>query len=215
MRNSARDVGPLSARRIRELLEVYDSPLPRRIATDIQKYMELLALWSKKVNLTAIQDPEEIVRLHFGESIFAFSLGVPQYGRLADVGTGAGFPGVALKLAAPEISIILIEPNKKKCAFLHEMVRKLDLRGVHIIPEQFERAGIPEKSIDAITCRALGIDKSLLEWSRRTLATGGSLFLWLGGEDSRKVSEIGGWKWEASRRIPGGRERNIIKGRPE
>jgi len=201
--------------RIREYLTLYYSPLPQGIEVDVQKYLELLGLWGKKINLTGIHEREEIVKIHFGESIFAFSAGMRQEGRLADLGTGSGFPGLALKLAAPNLLVTLVEPNKKKCAFLHEIVRKLGLRDVKIAPSKFENADIPEGSLDAITCRALGLNEQLLGWSKRTLAQKGELFLWLGGHDCERASQILGWKWERPKLIPETRERYILKGKPE
>src|SRR5262249_52581812 len=84
----------------------------------IQSYVELLIAWNRSVSLTAIEDRAEIVSRHFGESIFAASVIPIRNGRLADVGTGAGFPGVPLKIAHEELMVSLFEPNQKKCAFL-------------------------------------------------------------------------------------------------
>src|SRR5207244_13631657 len=99
----------------------------------IRKYMDLLLLWNHKVSLTSIVDPGEILARHFGESMFAAAKFSILKGRLADVGSGAGFPGLALKIIRPELHVTLIEANAKKSAFLAEVVRDLGLIGVDVL----------------------------------------------------------------------------------
>lgn len=165
--------------------------------------------------LTSLRDPEEIVRFHFGESIFACTLfNGGLNGRLADVGSGAGFPGLAIKLFKRSISAALIESNKKKCAFLHEVVRSLDLKDVAVLPSRFELAAIPAASVDFITCRALAEHDAILEWARTKLAPGGSVLLWLAMEGCAGVSSSPGWRWDRPALIPGTRGRFILRGVP-
>src|SRR6266852_5283326 len=108
------------------------------LASSIRKYIDLLLLWNHKVNLTSITDPEEILRRHFGESMFAAHSAFVETGRLADVGSGAGFPGLALKLLAPDLEVFLIESVMKKAPFLLEVVRHLNLPGVKVVVSRFE-----------------------------------------------------------------------------
>jgi 16S rRNA (guanine527-N7)-methyltransferase len=90
-------------------------------------YLELILKWNARTNLTAIRAPEEIVRRHFGESLFVGShLG--QSIELLDFGSGAGFPGIPIQLLRPEITVTLSESQGKKAAFLREAVRTLNLR---------------------------------------------------------------------------------------
>ncbi len=98
----------------------------------ISEYVQLLLKWNKSISLTSIVDPAEVVARHFGESMYAAKLLPVENCRLADVGTGAGFPGLALKIASPGIRLTLIESNKKKCAFLAEVVRTLEFTEVEI-----------------------------------------------------------------------------------
>lgn len=200
--------------RIRQILGEYHRPMPEGIELQVAKYMNLLTLWGKKMSLTTIREPEEVVRVHFGESIFAFSLGPLPEGRLADVGTGAGFPGLALKLAIPELSVALIEPNRKKCAFLHEVVRALDIANVSVMPFPFQSAGIAENSLASVTTRALAVDKAFLRWSQSVLQPSGSIFLWLGERDCGEVASSDGWRWDSPRLIPGSKGRYILRGAP-
>lgn len=204
----------LAPARIRQILGQYHPLMPEGIELQVAKYMNLLASWGKKMSLTTIREPEEVVRVHFGESIFALSLGPLPKGRLADVGTGAGFPGLALKLAVPDFSLVLVEPNKKKCAFLHEVVRTLGLTDVSVMPFPFRSAGINENSLASVTTRALAVDKAFLSWSQSVLEPSGRIFLWLGERDCRIVASFDGWRWNAPRLIPGSRRRYILRGTP-
>jgi 16S rRNA (guanine527-N7)-methyltransferase len=89
-------------------------------------YLELILKWNARINLTAIRAPEEIVRRHFGESLFV-GAHLVACGTLLDFGSGAGFPGVPIQLLRPEVQVTLAESHGKKAAFLHEVVRSLNL----------------------------------------------------------------------------------------
>ena len=151
---------------------------------------------------------------HFGESMFASSLVPMERGRLADVGSGAGFPGVPLKIASPELRLTLVEPNAKKCAFLREVQLVLGLSGVEVIRSRYEDFDVPPNSFDFICSRALGGYKSLLRWSKGVLRPGGHVMLWLGTEDSTLLNRRKGWNWELPVRIPESRRRVVLGGRP-
>lgn len=203
----------MTPKRIHQLLEPYLSrPLPDRIEYKIQKYMALLDKWGARMPLTSVHDPEKTVRFHFGESIFALSAAGRDDGRLADVGSGAGFPGLAIKLANPALSVSLIESSKKKCAFLHEVVRSLELDGVQIIPSTFESSQIEAGSLSFVTSRALGRNDLVLAWAREKLIQDGSVILWVGGDDSRTVPTSPGWSWAAPVLIPGTNCRFLLRG---
>lgn len=203
----------MTPERLRALLEPYLNPLPHDIEDKVQKYMDLLDKWGARMPLTSVHDPEEVVRFHFGESIFALSTVGMRDGRLADVGSGAGFPGLAIKLANPALSVTLIEPNKKKCAFLHEVVRSLELNDVQIIASGFDSSGIEHHSVSLISCRALGQRDRMLAWSRDRLIRGGLILLWLGDDDARALQNESGWKWDMPSLIPGSRARFLLRGR--
>jgi 16S rRNA (guanine527-N7)-methyltransferase len=180
----------------------------------IREYVTLLARWNRSISLTAVTDPLEIVGRHFGESMFAANLLPVENCRLADVGTGAGFPGLALKIACPTIQLILIESNKKKSAFLAEVVRALRLEDVEIRSERFEEIRPETVSADIVACRAVGAFRELLRWSRGALAPQGHLVLWLGSEDATRISRTDGWIWQPAQRIPESQRRFILIGRP-
>jgi 16S rRNA (guanine527-N7)-methyltransferase len=189
------------------------SPNDDQIAK-IREYVALLLKWNRSLSLTSITDPVEIVGRHFGESMYASKLLPVENCRLADVGTGAGFPGLALKIACPSLHVTLIESNKKKCAFLSEVVRTLKFTDVEIRPERFEEIRPETVHVDLITCRAVGEFKQLLRWSANALVRRGHLLLWVGAEDSTRIARTPGWTWQPAVRIPDSQRRFILIGRP-
>ena len=182
--------------------------------TKIREYALLLLKWNRSVGLTSITDPAEIMGRHFGESMYASTLLPVENCRLVDIGTGAGFPGLALKIACPSINLTLIESNKKKCAFLSEVVRSLGLTDVEIYPERFEQIRPETVLTNIITSRAVGDFKQLLRWSRNALNRRGHLMLWTGSEDSTRIASTPGWTWQSAVRIPDSQRRFILIGRP-
>jgi 16S rRNA (guanine527-N7)-methyltransferase len=180
----------------------------------IREYMLLLLKWNRSVSLTSITDPVEIAGRHFGESMYASKLLPVENCRLADVGSGAGFPGLALKIACPSIHVTLIESNKKKCAFLSEVVRSLRLTNVEIHPERFEQIRPESVLANIITSRAVGEFKQLLRWSTNALVRRGHLMLWVGAEDSTRIARTPAWSWQPAARIPDSQRRYILIGRP-
>jgi len=180
----------------------------------IREYMLLLLKWNRTVSLTAITDPVEIVGRHFGESMYASKLLPVENCRLADVGTGAGFPGLALKIACPGIHLTLIESNKKKCVFLSEVVRSLGFTDVDVRNERFEQIRPETVLANVITSRAVGEFKQLLRWSANALVRRGHLMLWVGAEDSTRITQIPAWTWQPAVHIPDSQRRFILIGRP-
>lgn len=183
----------------------------------IQAYISLLLQWNRTISLTTVTDLEEIVRFHFGESFFAASAVPITGGRLADVGSGAGFPGLALKMLIPTLDLALIESNAKKAAFLEEVRRRIELNSVFTFRgrmEDFDREHDSSSIVpfDFITARAFGQFDELLAWSAIHLAKAGKLLLWLGEEDAASISKMPGWLWEEPVRIPGSQRRYILGG---
>jgi len=135
-------------------------------------------------------------------------------GRLADVGSGAGFPGLALKILHEDLEVILIESNNKKSAFLAEVVRSLELKDVEILPTRFEEVRAESGFVNFVTARAVGGFPGILRWSKKALSPRGHLILWVGVEDTSKISSISGWTWQPTVRIPESQRRFILIGRP-
>jgi 16S rRNA (guanine527-N7)-methyltransferase len=190
-------------------------PLSDEQLAKISTYLSLLRKWNQTIALTSIEDEREIVARHFGESMFAASLLSMQRGRLADVGTGAGFPGLALKIISNELQVTLIEPSTKKCAFLRELKTALGFSGVEIVRKRYEDFAAGGNSLDFVCSRALGQNKRLLQWAKLTLKSSGHVLLWLGMDDSTTVSRTKGWYWELPAKIPESRRRVILIGKPQ
>src|SRR5208283_62160 len=136
----------MDSARISVLLEPFlDAALSPAQLDQVSTYIDLLLRWNARINLTAIRDPEQIVPRHFGESLFLARHLFPAHAsepgtqaRVIDLGSGAGFPALPLKIWAPEVHLKLIEANHKKAAFLREVVRSLRLTGVDVIAERAE-----------------------------------------------------------------------------
>ncbi|MBI4312425.1 MAG: 16S rRNA (guanine(527)-N(7))-methyltransferase RsmG [Chloroflexi bacterium] len=133
------------------------------------RYQEELLSWNKRVNLTAITCPEEIETLHFLDSLtvaMALPAHPPTGYRVCDVGTGAGFPGVPLKIAFPDIRLTLVEATAKKAAFLEHLAQALGLESIAIHTgraEDLAHAPDLREAFDLVTARAVAGLPSLLE----------------------------------------------------
>jgi 16S rRNA (guanine527-N7)-methyltransferase len=123
-----------------------------RILDQLSVYLELILKWNARINLTAIRSPEEIVRRHFGESLFVGArLGACE--TLLDFGSGAGFPGIPMQLMRPEVAVTLAESRSRKAAFLREVLRTLGLR-TEVWPGRVE--GMPTgRRFDVVAMRAV------------------------------------------------------------
>ena len=142
----------LSENEIAALLTPYLPSTPENLLPQLSTYLDLLLKWNSRTNLTAIRDPEEIVRRHFGESLFAAQhLGNPN--TLLDLGSGAGFPGLPIALLHPEIHVTLAESQNKKATFLREVVRTLNL-SIEIWPARAESLP-PTRQFHTVTLRAV------------------------------------------------------------
>jgi len=183
-----------------------------QLCTQVREYVALLLAWNRQISLTAIRNAGEIVRFHFGESLFALEAVPVENGRLADVGSGAGFPGLPLAMACSSLDLTLIEPNQKKATFLSEVVRSLSLGNVRVLRCRIERLGVGAPQFDFITVRALGRYQSLIRWASHSLTEAGKLILWIGEADAQLVAREPGLVWSEPKRIPGSRQRVLLVG---
>ncbi len=197
---------------ISEVLARFTVTLTPSQVQAVKIYIDKLLLWNQKVSLTSIKDPGEILSRHFGESMFAVEKARITGGRLADVGSGAGFPGLAIKVLCPAVEITLIEPVAKKVAFLKEVVRSVNLSGVYFVQRRFEQLDWGQGSFDWICSRALGGHGGIVSWANDCLLPTGSLLLWVGSEDAERISLSSGWKWD-SFLLPQSENRYLLIGR--
>ena len=208
------DPAGLGERQVAEALAPFGLSPSRDQVRRIQEYLALLLRWNRSISLTSIDSPGEIVPRHFGESMYAAKIHPVENCRLADVGTGAGFPGLALKIICPSIQLTLIESNRKKAAFLSEAIRTLGFADVQIRQQRFGEIQAGEIRADIITARAVGQFKELLKWSRQALAHRGHILLWVGAEDATRIAKTPGWNWQPAAHIPDSQRRFILIGRP-
>jgi 16S rRNA (guanine527-N7)-methyltransferase len=202
----------LSNSLIEDTLTLYNTVTTPALCDQIRTYIDLLLRWNQKTSLTTVTDPEEILRFHFGESMLAAAAVPIRHGRLADVGTGAGFPAVPLRMVSDDLNVILIESNQKKATFLAELARELHLSRVDIRRCRMENIDLSGDPVDFVTARALGIDGKYLKWSDGALKSQGSVVLWLGEADSARISKESGWKWSDPLLIPHSERRFILRG---
>lgn len=200
---------------IRRTLEPYKVILSTEQIAQIQSYIGLLVFWNQKISLTSIEDLQEIVARHFGESFFCGQFVGSGKSRLADVGSGAGFPGLALKISRPELQVFLIEQDTRKSTFLHEVIRLLKLDGVRVHRVPYEGLPLEIAEFDTITARAIGNHKALLKWARPRLSVRGQVILLLGAEDATRASQVKGWDWLLPHPIPNSKRRVILVGTPQ
>jgi 16S rRNA (guanine527-N7)-methyltransferase len=168
----------LSESEIASLLAPYlIVPPPKNLMPRLSTYFDLLLKWNARTNLTAIRDPEEIVRRHFGESLFAGqNLGIPTPGTLLDLGSGAGFPGLPIALLHPETRVTLAESQNKKATFLREVVRTLSLPNVEVWAARAET--LPStRQFHTVTLRAVDNMEAALPAARARIIPGGQLVL--------------------------------------
>src|SRR5260221_11834326 len=158
-------VPPISERAIQRAAGEFQLPLNDKQVQQIQQYTKLLLTWNEKVNLTAIRDPLEILYRHFCESMFGASLLPVENCRLADVGSGGGFPGIPLKIVRPDLHVFLVESNFKKATFLAEVVRELGLTDTRVLVSRFEELGEEVAPLDVVCSRALGDFARFLGWA--------------------------------------------------
>lgn len=160
----------------------------------VRAYAEKLLQWNRKVNLTRITDPGEMLRRHFGESLFALPY-LPGAGRLMDVGSGAGFPGLVLAMARPQLEVTLLEPNLKKVAFLSEACRSVNLAGVKVLTMRLEDcAAVGDLTAEVVTARAVARYAEIIELALRIHAN--RVALWVGAKDASMIGESSGFAWE-------------------
>jgi 16S rRNA (guanine527-N7)-methyltransferase len=144
-------------------------------------YLKQLQLWNQSFNLTSITLTDEIIVKHFVDSLAALRADDVTFGaRLLDVGTGAGFPGIPIKIARLDLKVTLVEPTRKKSSFLHFIIGLLQLENVDIFDgtlEKFMNERMPYGSFDYITTRALKHDL-LLHDGAKLLRQGGKGILY-------------------------------------
>jgi 16S rRNA (guanine527-N7)-methyltransferase len=157
-----------------------------------QAYYELLEHWNQKINLTRVRHPLEWTRHHFLESVYAAQFIPAACRRHLDIGTGAGFPAIPLKLVREDLIPTWVEARKRKAVFLKQVIRALDLKGVDVVVERLETfvKDLPEITrMDLVTLRAINVPPSVLEDLTHRLKNGSFVAVWH-GTDSAMIREM-------------------------
>jgi 16S rRNA (guanine527-N7)-methyltransferase len=221
--------------RIAELLQPFLAPAALSPAQleHISTYIDLLLRWNARINLTAIRQPEEIVTRHFGESLFAArhlfpattTWGQPPSAvqteqgsapeRLIDIGSGAGFPGLPIKIWAPHIHLTLLESTQKKATFLREVARALTLMNINVFHGRAE--DYPNPPADVVTLRAVERFETILPTAARLIApTTGRLALLISQAQLKPAHDLTpGFNWTLPAEVPLSASRVLAIGFPK
>jgi 16S rRNA (guanine527-N7)-methyltransferase len=190
----------------------------------ISTYIDLLLRWNARINLTAIRNEEEIVTRHFGESLFAARHLFRQRRRerpscsptetLIDIGSGAGFPGIPIKIWVPEIHLTLIESNQKKATFLREVIRTITLTNINVFADRAE--AYPNPPAETVTLRAVEHFDNALPIAASLVAPEGRLALLISEPQLTPARDLTPeFAWQSPLPIPNSSTRILAIGRRE
>ena len=162
--------------------------------TDLQleqfyNYMSILIEWNKFMNLTGITDPEEVITKHFIDSLTVLDK-IDKNASIIDVGTGAGFPGIPVKIAFPETKVVLLDSLNKRIKFLNEVIEKLELKDIEIIHGRAEECGRNKscrEKYDIAIARAVAPLNVLLEYLMPFVKVNGKCLCMKGSSSEEEI----------------------------
>jgi len=201
---------------VEKLLRECGFEVPSDLVQRVVQYISLLQKWGSRINLTGLKSLSDVVRTHFAESFLASRLLDAADNPILDIGSGAGFPGMAMKLYRANLTTYLLEPRKKRASFLSAVRRELGLSKVIVINkvlEECEQSDFAEGHPALLTVRAVGDIKELIHRGLKLSQPGSRVLLF---STSGKLREIRGQlpqiTWEPAIPIPWSRERAIVLG---
>jgi 16S rRNA (guanine527-N7)-methyltransferase len=162
-------------------------------------YLSELKKWNRAYNLTGLKTDEDIIIKHFLDSLLYLKALPNGPIKVADIGSGAGFPGIPVKIMRPEIEMYLIEPTGKKTAFLRHIIRHLHLNGIHVIEKRIEDTKVSDdipSPVDAAVTRALFDVRDFMKKASHIVRQDGILVLSKGPKAEEEVRELRGIKYE-------------------
>lgn len=152
-------------------------------------YLNELEYWNQKMNLTGLTEPRRILNDLLLDSLIPISI-LPKEGKMLDIGSGAGFPAIPIKIINPSLRIQLIEASSKKASFLKQVIRLLKLDDIHVIRERIEECNnIPLESYDLVTARAFASFEETISSCYRFLSSDGILLCFLGNNAEKYLIE--------------------------
>ncbi len=189
----------------------------------VRAYLDLLLKWNEKTNLTSLRKPEEIISRHFGESFFLASFlaqvrtaaAASTENQFIDVGSGAGFPGIPLKIYSPHLQGTLIESHNKKATFLKEVIRTLKLTNIAVFSgraEELAKSATGQASL--VTLRAVERFESVLPVTAKLVAQSGLLALLIGSAQIEAAHKLlPAFAWDTPRPLPLSHSRVLLIGK--
>lgn len=177
--------------KLTEKLSKLNTKIADEQVEQLYKYMNLLIKWNEKINLTAIIEPEDIILKHFVDSLTVLKE-IPKNAKVADIGTGAGFPGLPIKILRPDIEVALIDSLNKRIKFLDEVIMENNLKHVHATHARAEEIGHNKEfrqQFDVVTSRAVAKLNVLLEYMMPLTKIGGTCICLKGPNIEEEVKE--------------------------
>ncbi|MGN0494296.1 MAG: 16S rRNA (guanine(527)-N(7))-methyltransferase RsmG [Acutalibacteraceae bacterium] len=178
--------------KIAESCAEFGAELDREKTERLSIYGNLLLSWNEKMNLTAITDPEEVLYKHFYDCILFLKHITPEMGEsLIDVGTGAGFPGMVLKIMRPDIKVTLLDSLNKRLVFLNDVIEKTGLQGVCTVHMRAEDAGkspVHREKYGIACARAVAAMPVLMEYCLPLVKKGG-MFVAMKGASAKEETD--------------------------
>ena len=168
-----------------------DENLTEEQVEQFYNYMNLLIEWNEKINLTAIIEPEDIILKHFVDSLTA-TKEISENAKIADIGTGAGFPGLPIKILKPNTEVFLIDSLNKRIKFLEEVIEKNNLKNIKAIHARAEEIGHNKEyrgTCDIVTSRAVAKLNVLLEYMMPLVKIGGKCICLKGPNIEEEIEE--------------------------
>ncbi len=185
----------------------------------VSSYLDRLMHWNARMNLTSVRDPEQIVTRHFGESFFAAKqlLGreEPSTKSAADIGSGAGFPGLPVKILVPSLRMRLVEAQHRKATFLREVIRDLRLQDCEVLAERAEALAKREPAFaDLVTLRAVEHFAEIMPTAAQLTSNEGRIGLLVGREQvTTATTALPSFEWQPEVQVPLSLSRIILIGR--
>lgn len=157
-----------------------------------EKYYDMLIHWNEKINLTAVTDKEDVYLKHFYDSLTPlFYTDIPEGTRLCDVGAGAGFPSIPMKIVRPDIKVTIVDSLNKRINFLNELTAELSLGDMHLVHDRAENFGqyTARHMFDMVTARAVANLNTLLELCLPLVRTGGKFIVLKGKRGQAELED--------------------------
>lgn len=177
--------------KLKEKFKSYNISLTDFQASQFEMYYNLLIEWNEKFNLTAITDEDEVIEKHFIDSVLPHNV-IKENSKIIDIGAGAGFPGIPLKILRPDLNFILIDSVNKKITFISEVISKLSLTGIVAIHTRIEDLAINpayREKLDICISRAVARLNTLVEYSLPFIKVGGEMVAYKSRQIDEEIEE--------------------------